>query len=209
MYTVNLTVWQKTSTIKLGDRMILEFQRYGRNKETTVDSSYISGGEYRRKFDSIIDNAAVSRILYSKAKEMLLHRSGTLFEDMYWFDGASGVVLASVLDETAEEQIGYTTAVARAIDGVVNLIAMHTHPNSMPPSIADFNSAFRHKYAVSIVICHDGSVYIYASAQEVPECLYKLYVENFLRIGYTDKEAQLAALDKIKQSYDIDYCEVR
>lgn len=91
--------------------MILEFQRYGRNKETTVDSSYISGGEYRRKFDSIIDNAAVSRILYSKAKEMLLHRSGTLFEDMYWFDGASGVVLASVLDETAEEQIGYTTAV--------------------------------------------------------------------------------------------------
>ena len=119
--------------------MILEFQRYGRNKETTVDSSYISGGEYRRKFDSIIDNAAVSRILYSKAKEMLLHRSGTLFEDMYWFDGASGAVLASVLDETAEEQIGYTTAVARAIDGVVNLIAMHTHPNSMPPSIADFN----------------------------------------------------------------------
>ena len=161
--------------------MILEFQRYGRNKETTVDSSYISGGEYRRKFDSIIDNAAVSRILYSKAKEMLLHRSGTLFEDMYWFDGASGAVLASVLDETAEEQIGYTTAVARAIEGVVNLI----------------------------VICHDGSVYIYASAQEVPEYLYKLYVENFLRIGYTDKEAQLAALDKIKQSYDIDYCEVR
>ena len=50
--------------------MILEFQRYGRNKETTVDSSYISGGEYRRKFDSIIDNAAVSRILYSKAKEL-------------------------------------------------------------------------------------------------------------------------------------------
>lgn len=83
MYAVNLTVWRKPSTIKLGDRMILEFQRYGRNKETTVDSSYISGGEYRRKFDSIIDNAAVSRILYSKAKEMLLHRSGTLFEDMY------------------------------------------------------------------------------------------------------------------------------
>ena len=39
--------------------------------------------------------------------------------------------------------------------------------------------------------------------------IQKLYVENFLRIGYTDKEAQLAALDKIKQSYDIDYCEVR
>ena len=73
----------------------------------------------------------------------------------------------------------------------------------------DEKEVMAYKYAVSIVICHDGSVYIYASAQEVPEYLYKLYVENFLRIGYTDKEAQLAALDKIKQSYDIDYCEVR
>ncbi len=44
----------------------------GEIKKPRFDSSYISGGEYRRKFDSIIDNAAVSRILYSKAKEMLL-----------------------------------------------------------------------------------------------------------------------------------------
>ena len=189
--------------------MILEYQRYGRNKDTAIDSTYINGGEYRRKFDKIIDDIAVSRILYSKAKEMLFHRSGTLFEDMYWFNGIDGTILASVLDETETEKIGYSSSVARAIDGTANLIAMHTHPNSMPPSIADFNSAFVHKYAISIVICHDGSVYIYASAQEVPEDLYKLYVEKFLRVGYNNKEAQLAALDKIKVNYDIDYCEVR
>ena len=64
----------------------LEFQRYGRNKSTLVNSKYISSGEYRKKFDKITNNADLSRLLYSKAKEMLIHRSGTLYEDMYWID---------------------------------------------------------------------------------------------------------------------------
>ena len=52
----------------------LEFQRYGRNKSTLVNSTYISSGEYRNKFDKITDNKDVNRALYIKAKEMLLHR---------------------------------------------------------------------------------------------------------------------------------------
>ena len=64
----------------------LELQRYGRNKSTLVDSKYISSGEYRKKFDKITNNTELSRLLYSKAKEMLMHRSGTLYEDMYWID---------------------------------------------------------------------------------------------------------------------------
>lgn len=190
--------------------MLLEFQRYGRNKETTVNKTYIASGEYRRKFDAIIDDPTISRILYNKAREMLLHRSGTRFEDMYWLDGKSGEVIAQVLDEAVEEQIGYTPAVLKAIDGVENLIAIHTHPNSMPPSIADFNSSFQHGYAVSIVVGHDGTVYLYSSLQTVPDNLYYMYVDFYLKTGYTNnKEAQLAALDKIKENYNIDYREVR
>ena len=48
----------------------LEFQRYGRNKSTLVDSNYISSGEYRKKFDKITDNPDFSRLLYAKAKEL-------------------------------------------------------------------------------------------------------------------------------------------
>ena len=39
----------------------LEFQRYGRNKSTLVNSKYISSGEYRKKFDKITNNADLSR----------------------------------------------------------------------------------------------------------------------------------------------------
>lgn len=67
-----------------------EEQRYGRNKETTIDHTYIQSGEYRKKFDKLTEYGKINRLLYQKAKEMLLHRSGTLIEDMYWIDLESG-----------------------------------------------------------------------------------------------------------------------
>ena len=47
--------------------MALEYQRYGRNKETLVNKTYIESGEYRRKFDKISDNAEVNKALYNAA----------------------------------------------------------------------------------------------------------------------------------------------
>lgn len=92
-----------------GDGVSLEYQRYGRNKETVINHTYINRGEYRNKFDSITDNINVNRILYAKAKEMLNHRSGTKHEDMYWIDGATGAVLASALNEQQESGIQYVS----------------------------------------------------------------------------------------------------
>lgn len=187
----------------------IEDQRYGRNKDTLVSSSYINGGEYRRKFDSVTDNKDVSRILYSKAKEMLEHRSGTLLEDMYWIDGTTGEVVAKTLDEQQERKITYTDAILKAIANKNNIIAVHTHPNSMPPSIADFNSAFEHGYSLGLIICHDGTVYAYLSGQIISGKLYEIYIKRFIQMGHTEKEAQLLALDEIKRSYNVDYWEVK
>lgn len=57
-------------------------QRYGRNKDTLVNKTCIDSGEYRRKFDKLTENSEVNRVIYVKAKEMLIHRSGTSLEDM-------------------------------------------------------------------------------------------------------------------------------
>jgi len=97
--------------------MALEYQRYGRNKDTVINHTYINSGEYRNKFDKITNNKEVNRVLYSKAKEMLNHRSGTLFEDMYWIDGNTGDVIASALSEQRESGIQYTDAIIKAITG--------------------------------------------------------------------------------------------
>lgn len=193
---------------------MLEYQRYGRNKNTVINSTYINSGEYRRKFDKITHNDDINRILYLKAKEMLFHRSGTLFEDMYWIDGDTGEIVAKALDEKEEEKIEYSASVLKSIQNRNNLITMHTHPNSMPPSIADFNSCFEHDYATCLIICHNGIIYSYTSDQKAPDKLYGLYINKFRNGAYinhmdAERKAQSMALEQISRSYKINFWEVR
>ncbi len=190
--------------------MTLEYQRYGRNKNTLVNKTYIESGEYRKKFDSITDSKTVNRVLYSKAKEMLLHRSGTILEDMYWIDKETGNVVACITDQGEEIQsrIEYTQAVRKVIANRNDLIAMHTHPQSMPPSAADFNSVFSNNYALGIVICHDGKVFCITSKEEINERLYVLYIESGINDGMTEYDSQIAALEKLQCNFNIDFWEV-
>ena len=53
--------------------MALEYQRYGRNKNTLINKSYIDGGSYRKKYDKLTDNAEVNKALYDSAKAALKH----------------------------------------------------------------------------------------------------------------------------------------
>lgn len=185
-----------------------EEQRYGRNKSSIVNHTYINSGEYRRKFDKITDVSKVNQILYQKAKEMLMHRSGTLLEDMYWFDGETGEVIACVLDAKEEQRVIYPKSVTKQIRDKRNLIAMHTHPLSMPPSIADFNSIVNNDYQLGIVLCHDGKIYVYKSSELLSENLQKLYIAFFLKKGYNEDEAQEMSLRKLQENYRIEFWEV-
>ena len=153
----------------------MEQQRKGRNKETIVNSAYINSGEYKRKFDNIADNAELSRLLYKLAKNMLIHRSGTEFEDMYWIDSEKVDIITREINSFEEEQILYSESINRAIVGNNNVIAMHTHPCSMPPSIADFNSVEEHNYQLGIVLGHDGKVFCYRSSEKITKLMYDLY----------------------------------
>lgn len=191
-----------------GDDVSLEYQRYGRNKETVIDHAYINSGAYRHKFDSITDNISVNRILYIKAKEMLNHRSGTKFEDMYWVDGITGKVVASALDERQESAVRYTDKIKKTISGREKLIAFHNHPYSMPPSAADFNSMLINGYFVAFVVCHNGKIIQYVSHEEINEGLYLRYVQRFLSDGQGEYMAQWKALEKLKENHKIDFWEV-
>ena len=80
--------------------MALEYQRYGRNKSTLVNKTYIDSGTYRKKYDKLSENTDVNKALYDSAKKALKHRSGTLFEDMYWIDVNNGKEICSVLKDS-------------------------------------------------------------------------------------------------------------
>ncbi len=192
--------------------MALEFQRYGRNKDTSVNKTYINSGEYRRKFDNATDNPNVNKALYDCAKKALLHRSGTLFEDMFWLDAETGEVIFAVENSTIERTIYYSQNLSGKIKAHIakgrSLVTIHTHPSSLPPSVADFNSNFQRGYTEGFIACHDGRLIRYSSDQEISELLYDRYLERFIQDGYNEYEAQFKTLEKLKENHLIEFEEV-
>lgn len=186
----------------------LEKQRHGRNKKTTINNAYINSGEFRRKFDTISNNLELNRLLYSLAKKMLKHRSGTMYEDMYWIDLDMIRIVAAEVTGDKERQIIYKKSTIKVINTYNNLLTIHSHPNSFPPSINDFNSNYINGYSIGVIICHDGKVYIYSAMEEINENYYSMVVAEYLKRGYDENEAQLIALEHMKERFDIQFREV-
>lgn len=185
-----------------------EVQRYGRNRKTIINHSYIDSGEYRNKFDQISDDKDLNRKVYQIAKKMLKHRSGTLFEDMYWLDINTLEVVASETKQKIESKIKYSKRTRKIISKNKNLLAIHTHPNSMPPSMNDFNSALKNKYKICIICCHDGKLYIYNSKKHIVDFFYKGTIAKYKKIGCDDFESQIRTLSEFQGNGDISFKEV-
>lgn len=185
-----------------------EAQRYGRNKETSVNSTYINSGVYKKKFDTISNSKKLSRVLYKIAKKMLVHRSGTKYEDMYWIDLDTLKIVAKEIDGITEHAIIYSNETKKTIKKYPNLITIHTHPDSFPPSINDLNSNFAHGYVLGIIICHNGKIFIYSAREQINENYYKMVVESYLKQGYNEDASQLMALFEIQKNFDILFREV-
>lgn len=200
----------KSGIMKVGsDSVALENQRYGRNKDTVVNKTYIESGEYKRKFDSISQNKEVNKTLYNCAKTALNHRSGTKFEDMYWIDGNTGKIISKAVDEKYESGIANSVARNKLLSKYNNIYAIHTHPASMPPSATDFNSCYNNGYRCGLIACHDGKVFVYIAKEEIDERLYNAYIEKFNKENKSEFEAQLNALMHLKENNDIDFWEVK
>lgn len=185
-----------------------EEQRNGRIKGTLINHSYIDGGEYRKKFDSISDNPKLNKLLYRLSKKMLLHRNGTLYEDMYWIDTETCSVVAEETSQNVIKKIKYSRRTQKNIKKQEGLLTIHSHPNSYPPSIEDFNSNYLNQFGVGIIICHDGKIFLYSSNEYINENYYEILVEKFYRIYHDIYEAQIFALDKVRKKYQIKYREV-
>ena len=186
----------------------LEEQRYGKNKQTAINHKYIESGSYRKKFDFISSNVELNRLLYKLAKRMLKHRSGTMYEDMYWIDLDTNTIVASETSSKIEEKIIYSKNTIKAIQGHNNLLTIHSHPNSFPPSISDYNSNYKNKYSIGIVVCHDGKIYKYSAEEEISEKYFEHLVAKYFNQGYTEDVAQVVSLNYAKDRFKIRFEEV-
>jgi hypothetical protein len=171
-----------------------EESRYGRDKLLSVDHTYIESGEFRRKFDEISGNKELNRNLYQTAKTMLKHRSGTEFEDMYWLDAVSGRIVTQITDMSVPNKVVYSQEFIEKYNEIKEKVTIHNHPRSMPPSIGDFESAYRNGYNKGVVVCHDGKVFVYENIKEPIREIYDAVINNYLGSGYSDYTAQIMTL---------------
>ena len=200
---------EKSAIIKSGEKIVaLENQRYGRNKDTLVDKSFIDSGAYRRKFDNATDSKEVNKSLYDCSKKALKHRSGTEYEDMYWIDGDTGNIIHAETDSKLSRGIAKSDKITKALKNANNIVAVHTHPSSMPPSIDDFNSFCDNHYSKAFVACHNGRVFWYSSEQIISSRLYNLYIGEYLSKGFSEFDSQWKTLEKLRENHAIDFGEV-
>lgn len=142
---------------------------------------------------------------------MLYHRSGTEYEDMYWIDADTCRIVGGVTNSKRKRHIEYPRRIKRMLRKQQSqaLIVLHTHPNSGPPSIDDFNSCYSHRYRLGIIICHNGGIYMYSSGVIVSRQLYRLYCSEFIDRGLSECEARIQAIKEIERNNEIVFEEVK
>lgn len=180
-----------------------EEQRYGRNKDTAINRAYINSGEYRKKFDKISDNKKLNKLLYQLAKSMLEHRSGTLYEDMYWIDAETATVVAKETECKVKSKIIYSKKIFSLIYKNRGLITIHTHPSSSPPSISDLRSNYIHEYSLGVVCGHNGRVYLYTANEEISLEQYDSITGKFLEIYKNKDMVSELVLEELQKRFDI------
>lgn len=173
------------------------------NQNAKVNWAVVNSAEYRKAFRLIPVDEKVQNVLYQKALDMLKHQDGALYEDFYLVDSETGIVKATSTHADEILGVNYNESVKRAINhGALNLISMHNHPTSIPPSGADLVSAYRYK--MGLVICHDGKIYMYSTTKiDFIAREFDLFVDKYRNLGYNVDEAGETALKEFCNNHTI------
>lgn len=136
------------------------------NRETTINIEVIDSKEYQNTFGKLGENGRVTKELWRAAKQMLKHRSGTLYEDLSYTNSATGKTLIR-FDYNVEKEVVPTKRMVGMLQSAKNktIIAMHNHPQNITPSRKDITSARDYKYG--LILCHNGSIYKYTVDKNV------------------------------------------
>lgn len=157
-------------------------------EDTIVNEKNINSATYRRRIDNITNNTEVNRSIWNVARDMLLHRSGTKFEDLAYIDSNTGkYIVNNSFDK--ESCVNPTKKMNKMLKNAndYTIIGVHNHPGSSVPSIGDILACVKRKYKCGIVVCHDGKIYQYSITEEKFNkiiCNYAL--ERMEKEGYTD-----------------------
>jgi hypothetical protein len=141
----------------------LEESKPKRPYPETAIAPEIKQPSYRRKLDRLGENAETSRSIWQEATQMLKHRSGTKFEDLTFINSRTGESRTQS-EYNVEYECVPTKSMKRMLrnSNPYTIIAVHNHPNSSVPSIADLRAARDGRYKYGVIVGHNGIVFRYS-----------------------------------------------
>ena len=168
-----------------------------------VDSSILDSSKYRGVFDKMEESKKVTRSIFQQVKAMLMHRSGSDFEDLSFIDSKTGKFLTRT-DYDVERQCVPSKAMKRMIKNSepFTVIGIHNHPHSTVPSLDDIAQVLQRKQKYGIVACHNGNVYKYRVLGEFDYDEVNFLLDRLNREIYNDNRQQhriTMVIDELKK----------
>ena len=127
-----------------------------------VNLDEIGSPGYRRAFD-FFDDDELGDAACDTARDMLRHRSGSVMEDFAAISASSKTVVTKMTSSSEPKMAALSRENIRVIDNAKrgDLISVHNHPESMPPSFKDFLRVSHRSFRYGLIACHDGRVIRY------------------------------------------------
>lgn len=169
------------------------------NNQYSVNRDIVNTKKYHDKFEKLGLSKNLLESVYGKATEALERRDGTEYEDIFAFDSRTGKLLSQNLhpSEPFKSRLSRTSLNEMKFD---TLTILHNHPESGRLSYADLKTMYKNSdIDKSIAVGHDGSVHLVFDMNRSKDLVgyHERWYNYYKSLGYTDRESQLKATDRI------------
>lgn len=166
----------------------------------------INSNEYKKKIYQITNNDRVNESIYNVAKKIFNHRDKTNLEDLYYLNAKNGEIIGFQTNMRKSGEAHINSKMEKAIkENPNNIIAIHNHVTSLPPSDGDINSSFARNYKLGVELGFDGSIYTYNTkkmTQYISTNMYELKVAKYKKMMYNEAESQWYAMEELAKEYN-------
>lgn len=147
----------------------------------SVERAYVNSKEYHDKFEHLPTNHDVQQRIYVEAGRLLDFVDGQEEERMLAINARTGELLVDNFERKGSiKGTGFNADEAKILDECKDgIILLHNHSLNGRPSAQDMLTYLsEERVKISLVLCHDGTVYgIYGVDSKFPE-IYEEYLER-------------------------------
>ena len=139
-----------------------ELEQDNGDRTTYINRELIFSNDYERAISSLNENPKCTRIIIRAARKMLEHHHGDSYEDLCFIDSNTNKYLTQKHYRVNIREVKPTRKMVRMTEDNPFIISVHNHPTNGFPSPSDFRSCAILGYKYGLIVCHNGSIYMYS-----------------------------------------------